>query len=138
MNHCGDDFLRVTDGSCADAIRLPYTVYCGLQKPDDVYISTQNKMCLKFVSDDTGSNKGFSIKYTAVNKRKDEEKLIGMSPLILQICSSKYIECSLRKGVYVFRFLRFFIPSHKNPKNEQKFIGYTSQCKILGFKVSLI
>ncbi len=77
INKCGGDFLRVTDGGCSDANNHPYTTYCGVEKPKDAYISTKNKICLKFVSDEAKTNKGYSVKYTEIEEYKNEGRFVG-------------------------------------------------------------
>eukprot|EP00794_Sanderia_malayensis_P015856 gene15856-17454_t len=88
--NCGGDFLRVTDGGCEDALHLPFTSYCGMEIPGQVFISTRNKLCLKFVSDDAESNKGYSIKYNAVDKQQNDAKFVDICDVKGQTINSSF------------------------------------------------
>ena len=78
---CGGDFLRVIDGGCHE-LRKPSTLFCGNQIPDD-YISSGNTLCLKFVSDDGETDKGFALEYKAVDKIDDAMKIYGKQSIVL-------------------------------------------------------
>ncbi|XP_078346439.1 A disintegrin and metalloproteinase with thrombospondin motifs 6-like isoform X2 [Oculina patagonica] len=62
---CKGDFVKVMDGDCS-SFRAE-TKYCGKQEPAP-FISTGNKLCVKFFSDESQTAQGFSASYEAVNR----------------------------------------------------------------------
>lgn len=85
---CQGDFLRVTFGGCNGLSEKPYSLYCGDKFPQNTLISTTNKICLKFFSDDSGTDRGFSLNYTAIKAPGEASKVLGKcyTFLIVMVC----------------------------------------------------
>eukprot|EP00111_Clytia_hemisphaerica_P001731 TCONS_00004887-protein len=62
---CKNDFVKVMDGDCVS--RLGESKFCGNSIPP-LFISTTNRLCVKFFSDDSKSDDGFLARYTAIDK----------------------------------------------------------------------
>jgi len=62
---CKGDFVKVMDGDCSSF--KAETKYCGKQEPAP-FISTGNKLCVKFFSDESQTAQGFSASYEAVDR----------------------------------------------------------------------
>ena len=62
---CRNDFVKVMDGDCVS--RLGESKFCGSSLPPP-FISTTNRLCVKFFSDDSKNDQGFMAKYSAVEK----------------------------------------------------------------------
>lgn len=57
--------MKVMDGDCSSF--KAETKYCGKQEPAP-FISTGNKLCVKFFSDESQTAQGFSASYEAVDR----------------------------------------------------------------------
>ena len=64
-SECRNDFVKVMDGDCVS--RLGESKFCGSPIPPP-FISTTNRLCVKFFSDDSKSDDGFLARYTAIDK----------------------------------------------------------------------
>jgi len=62
---CRNDFVKVMDGDCVS--RLGESKFCGKTLPSP-FISTTNRLCVKFFSDDSQNDEGFLAKYSAIDK----------------------------------------------------------------------
>lgn len=62
---CKNDFIKVMDGDCVS--RLGESKFCGRTIPPP-FLSTTNRLCVKFFSDDSQNDEGFVAKYHTINK----------------------------------------------------------------------
>lgn len=62
---CTGDFVRVTDGDCNKG--RAETRYCGNSNTAP-FLSTGNKLCLKFYSDESLRSKGFNASFEAIDR----------------------------------------------------------------------
>lgn len=62
---CTGDFVRITDGSCNNG--RAETRYCGNSNIAP-FLSTGNKLCLKFYSDESLTSKGFNASFEAIDR----------------------------------------------------------------------
>nr|XP_023021404.1 tolloid-like protein 2 [Leptinotarsa decemlineata] len=69
---CGYDYIEIFDG--LDSSGPAYPKNCGSKKPADVY-STHGALLVRFRSDDTIVNKGFSLVYEMVEMSLSEEEV---------------------------------------------------------------
>ncbi len=63
-NDCQTDFVKVMDGDCVS--RLGESKFCGNDIPSK-FESTTNRLCVKFYSDDSQNDQGFSASYEAIS-----------------------------------------------------------------------
>ena len=61
---CKNDFVKVMDGDCVS--RLGESKFCGTSNPP-VFMSTTNRLCVKFYSDSSQNDQGFSATYNAID-----------------------------------------------------------------------
>ena len=61
---CKTDFVKVMDGDCVS--RLGESKFCGNDIPSK-FESTTNRLCVKFFSDDSQNDQGFSASYNAIS-----------------------------------------------------------------------
>ncbi|XP_065067919.1 A disintegrin and metalloproteinase with thrombospondin motifs 6-like [Rhopilema esculentum] len=61
---CKTDFVKVMDGDCVS--RLGESKFCGNDIPSK-FESTTNRLCVKFFSDDSKNDQGFSASYNAIS-----------------------------------------------------------------------
>lgn len=73
---CTDDFIKVMDGDCVS--RIGESKFCGRTTPSP-FISTTNRLCVKFYSDDSKTDEGFVAKYTAIEKPSQTAGIITSS-----------------------------------------------------------
>ena len=69
---CNSDFVKVMDGDCVS--RLGESKFCGDEIPSK-FESTTNRLCVKFYSDDSQNDKGFSVSYKSITSQTQQ---IGM------------------------------------------------------------
>ncbi|KAK5650137.1 hypothetical protein RI129_001166 [Pyrocoelia pectoralis] len=69
---CGYDYIEIFSG--LDASGASYGKFCGKSKPTDI-ISMQEALLIRFRSDDTVVEKGFSIAYEAIEPYESEEEV---------------------------------------------------------------
>ena len=62
---CRGDFVKVMDGDCSQF--KAEIKYCGGQEPAP-FLSSANKLCVKFFSDESQTAQGFSASYEAVDR----------------------------------------------------------------------
>ena len=62
--NCRSDFVKVMDGDCVS--RLGESKFCGNTVPSK-FESTTNRLCIKFYSDDSQNDQGFSASYNAIS-----------------------------------------------------------------------
>ena len=62
---CRNDFVKVMDGDCVS--RLGESKFCGSSIPSP-FVSTTNRLCVKFFSDDSKNDDGFVARYSAIEK----------------------------------------------------------------------
>ena len=106
---CQGDFLRITFGGCNDPSVKAYSLFCGTKIPEDVILSTTNKLCLKFFSDDSGSEKGFSLTYTSMKKLDETSRILGNQIFPFLYCMiSWWISRVLHTGVFLL-FLGVYV-----------------------------
>jgi len=73
---CAGDYLQITEGKCFNSNDHPSMKLCGKRLPG-LYTSTENNLCLKFVSDQSVHSKGFALKYQIEEKAKLKHDLKG-------------------------------------------------------------
>ncbi|XP_047134767.1 A disintegrin and metalloproteinase with thrombospondin motifs 6 isoform X1 [Hydra vulgaris] len=71
---CKNDFVKVMDGDCVS--RLGESKFCGKTLPPP-FVSTTNRLCIKFYSDDSQNDEGFIAKYKAIDKPAQNTDLCG-------------------------------------------------------------
>eukprot|EP00794_Sanderia_malayensis_P015623 gene15623-17199_t len=64
QDDCKADFVKVMDGDCVS--RLGESKFCGSVVPSK-FESTTNRLCVKFYSDDSQNDQGFSASYQAID-----------------------------------------------------------------------
>lgn len=64
-DNCKNDFVKVMDGDCVS--RLGESKFCGSSKPP-VFVSSTNRLCVKFYSDDSQNDEGFAAHYEAIDR----------------------------------------------------------------------
>lgn len=75
---CTGDFVKIMDGECTNY--RTETLYCGKDEPAP-YISTGNKLCVKFYSDQSESGQGFKASYIAVDRPENPG---GIKPHVIE------------------------------------------------------
>ena len=66
---CRSDFVKVMDGDCVS--RLGESKFCGDEIPSR-FESTTNRLCVKFYSDDSQNEKGFSASYKSISTQTQQ------------------------------------------------------------------
>lgn len=66
---CNSDFVKVMDGDCVS--RLGESKFCGDEIPSK-FESTTNRLCVKFYSDDSQNDKGFSVSYKSITSQTQQ------------------------------------------------------------------
>ncbi|KAH9413647.1 Bone morphogenetic protein 1 [Dermatophagoides pteronyssinus] len=72
-NNCSYDFVEIFDG--ADDTSSSLGRFCGNQMPDDM-ISSGNSLLIRFRTDDSIHNKGFTLTYSSVDANEQEQFII--------------------------------------------------------------
>ena len=73
---CKNDFVKIMDGDCVS--RLGESKVCGHTVPPP-FVSTTNRICVKFFSDDSQTDKGFAVKYHAIDEPLQRSGMFGGS-----------------------------------------------------------
>ena len=90
---CNSDFVKVMDGDCVS--RLGESKFCGDEIPSK-FESTTNRLCVKFYSDDSQNDKGFSVSYNAISSPTQQIGMLLQSAVIYCTDIISYDENAVR------------------------------------------